>query len=78
MPTDKIPDEIMREANKLWEDGLRDGTPDAAIPIARALMARDKRAAEIARKAFSHGLPGGAAEVIATAILTYGGRDEQR
>lgn len=38
--------EIMQEANRLWEAGIRDGTPDAAIPIARALMARDKRAAD--------------------------------
>lgn len=75
MQTDKIPDEIMREAARLLDRTHWDRSPTVER-VARALMARDKRSAEIARKAFSHGLPGGAAEVVAAAILTYGGRDE--
>lgn len=51
MQADKIPDEIMREAREIataWcAYVLVDGASDA---IARALMARDKRSAEIARE----------------------------
>ena len=82
MQTDKIPDEVMREAKELaWKCSSME-LHEEAEEIARALMARDKRAAEIvaslswqidispdhirARK------PG----EYATAILTYGGRDD--
>lgn len=104
MTVDKIPDEIMREADRLYNlshDPLLDGPVEI---IARALMARDKRAAEIAREVEKqkeilmaagkgeHGQPGYvrddtwtgwtaqayAARSIATAILTYGGRDDGR
>lgn len=73
MPADKIPDEIMQEARVLrmklhgaTELGQRTNW------LAEALMARDKRAAEIARNTDPN------AHDIATAILTYGGRNEQR
>lgn len=78
MQADKIPDEIMREARRCY-DKLGTGSIADSEHIARALMARDNRAAEIAKKTFSHGLPGGAAEVIAAAILSYNrGSDAQR
>jgi len=52
--TDRIPDEIMREAIKICDPSFSGGTRvnDAQhiVDVARALMARDQRAAEIARK----------------------------
>lgn len=72
MQADKIPDEIMEEAFRLTESAWQLKHPELAMKVARALMARDKRAAEIARNADPN------AHDIATAILTYGGRDEQR
>lgn len=107
MQADKIPDEIMREAREIANCFLypsSNAANECAADIARALMARDKRAAEIARAfadseeinalagtASSTGVrsPGwikdalhsNGADVsnsIATVILTYGGRDEQR
>lgn len=78
MQGDNIPAEIMQKARECAASFVVQSNPlfdHAVLMIARALMARDKRAAVIARKAFSHGLPGGAAEVIAAAILTYGGRN---
>lgn len=51
--TDRIPDEIMREAIKICDPSFSGGTRvnDAQhiVDVARALMARDQRAAEIAR-----------------------------
>lgn len=88
MQVDKIPDEIMREAAKV---PLYRGGENQIRSIARALMARDKRAAEIARKAgdtwsgsrdhmvaVQEAAVDDKCEEIATAILTYGGSDEQR
>lgn len=94
MTADKIPDEIMREARKIAECNLKAGTLGCDIlegSIARALLARDKRAADIAQDeqhrreglyaengASINAHRAAAADAIATAILTYdGGRDEQ-
>ena len=91
MQADKIPDEIMQEAKELaWKCSSME-LHEEAEEIARALMARDKRAAEIARKAGNtwsgsrdHMVAVQEAAVddkcdeIATAIVTYGGHDEQR
>jgi len=53
--TDRIPDEIMREAIKICDPSFSGGTRvnDAQhiVDVARALMARDQRAAEIEREA---------------------------
>jgi len=80
--SERIPDEIWEAARALrgavlWESN------SSVEHIARTLMARDKRAAEIARKFRDiWTIPGGslptvgAANVIIDAILTYdGGRD---
>lgn len=45
--TDNIPDEIMREADRIYGQ-LGRGVASDVTAIARALMARDQRAAEIA------------------------------
>lgn len=45
----KIPDEIMREADRIYGQ-IGQGVATDVFTIARALMARDQRAAEIARK----------------------------
>lgn len=78
MTPDKIPDEIMRIAHGLYADAQqRHNVTD----IARALMDRDKRAAEIASCGYPDNEPGRYAHGrldAATAILTYGGRDDQR
>lgn len=46
-PTDKIPEDVMREAEKIYGALGRGSYPDTRT-IARALIARDERAAEIA------------------------------
>lgn len=77
---DLIADEIMAEARVAFSDAVQvwwnHGVPAGTALIARALMARDKRAAEIARRRIIGGyLHGGSefmdGEAIATAILTY-------
>ncbi|MGN6539155.1 MAG: hypothetical protein ACTHKQ_25940 [Mesorhizobium sp.] len=76
MQADKIPDEIMREVAEI---NLTLPYRRVQETIARALMARDKRAAEIAREAecTSDWIDGRIeAGQIATAILAYGGSDE--
>lgn len=48
-PTDKIPEDIMREARRLAKEAIYHGGVDwAADDIARALMSSDERAARIA------------------------------
>lgn len=81
--TDRIPEEIMREAVRTLAVArahtafLNSREQDAiAKHIARALMARDQRAAEIARRKIVSGIYAGTAEWpdgedIADAILTY-------
>ncbi|MGN6537588.1 MAG: hypothetical protein ACTHKQ_17900 [Mesorhizobium sp.] len=77
MQADKIPDEIMREAARLLDRTHWDRSPTVER-VARALMARDKRAAEIARECFDDPQAEADRNYIAAAILTYGGRDERR
>lgn len=99
MQADKIPDEIMREAEAFAARFLTRGTElwrFLAHEHARALLARDatarKECAEIARDKANRRLKAATQSIdpntqqaqaqfghqIATAILTYGGRDEQR
>ncbi|GGA99995.1 hypothetical protein GCM10011491_30300 [Brucella endophytica] len=83
-PDTAIPEEIMREARKIAECHLRPGSLGCDIlegSIARALMARDQRAADIARKLgadsdHSHGYEV-ACEDVAAAILTYSAKEGQ-
>ena len=80
MQADKIPDEIMREARRLAISLNGFAISEDFERVARALLARDKRAAEIAREAerTSDWIDGRIeAGQIATAILTYGGRDAE-
>ena len=75
--TDRIPDEIMREAGDIVEAWVNETGPNIRIAIAHALMARDQRAAEIARKMFINrrDMPGqlafAAGSEIAQDILSY-------
>lgn len=83
MQADKIPDEIMEEAFRLTESAWQLKHPELAMKVARALMARDERAARIAQECLltlhlAPGMADGASMAsrqIATAILTYGGPD---
>ena len=77
MLADKIPDEIMEEALRLTESAWQLKHPELAMKVARALMARDKRSAEIALAVGDETEPS-VGYVISQAILTYGGRDERR
>ncbi|MEQ1938587.1 hypothetical protein ABMA46_10055 [Mesorhizobium sp. CN5-321] len=86
MMADKIPDEIMREASRIWADmGFINDRLNQVPVLARTLMARDtavrKECAEIARvyaEEVLHSQTRETAEQIATAIeATIGGRDEQ-
>lgn len=78
-----IPDEIMKEATKLVEAVWLSSSPmtEGVSAIARALMERDKRAAEIVGGIGSvltdHDAldSGDLLKTIATAILTYGDTD---
>lgn len=94
MQGDKIPDEIMREADLATQghNGVWINSPEGRAILASALMARDKRAAEIARDKANRRLKAATQSIdpntqqaqaqfghqIATAILTYGDRDERR
>lgn len=49
--TDRIPEEIMREAREAFHEAIKGPAGDEISIIARALLARDQRAAEIARNA---------------------------
>ncbi|HEX7072945.1 MAG TPA: hypothetical protein VF226_02810 [Hyphomicrobiaceae bacterium] len=72
----KIPDEIMREADRIYGQ-LGRGVASDVTAIVRALLARDQRAAEIARKHRPSWLSPNTAHLrqkadsIARAILTY-------
>lgn len=48
MQSEPIPDEMMREAENTWSLAFTKGGDPVAM-IARALLARDRRAAEIVR-----------------------------
>lgn len=74
--SDSIPDEIMQEAMRIARDTECMPSSGNVLLIARALMARDQRAAEIARRKIVSGIYAGTAEWpdgedIADAILTY-------
>lgn len=43
----EMPDDVRKTAEVLWLRALDDGTPDAAIMIAQALMAERRRCAQI-------------------------------
>jgi len=75
--TDRIPDEIMREADRIYGQ-LGRGVASDVTAIARALLARDQRAAEIALAHGENSLDGPywagvnqAAVSISNAILSY-------
>jgi len=77
---ERIPDEIMAEAARVWTAmGFVNDRLNQAPILARALMARDERAARIAQECLltlhlAPGMADGASMAsrqIATAILTY-------
>jgi hypothetical protein len=46
----EYPKDVLAKSNRLWEEALADGTPDAAFIIAQALMEEREKAARIAER----------------------------
>lgn len=69
-----IPDDVMREAIRVWIEALDDGTPYAAHCIARAILSERRRCALLARqwKSSPHKDESFAANSIADQIMAGG------
>lgn len=47
---DDIPQDVLEQGRVIWIEALADGTPDAAIIIARAILAERERCAAVAER----------------------------
>lgn len=78
MTTTEIPEEIMQEAAKVLDDASLAPTDKITTEIiARSLMARDQRAADIAEKACNKIGVGTIGFIVSERILTYSAKEGQ-